>query len=77
MNHQVHGEALPIVMDEVLVNFDPARARLAAGAIAELAHERQVLFFTCHPATRDLLVEAAPEAVAIRIADGRATAYPD
>jgi uncharacterized protein YhaN len=76
VNHQVHGEALPIVMDEVLVNFDPARARLAAGAIAELAHERQVLFFTCHPATRDLLLEAGPEAIAIRIADGRATAYP-
>ncbi len=44
-------EALPILMDDVLVNFDPRRAKRAAEAVAEMAHTHQVLFFTCHPAT--------------------------
>ena len=44
-------ERLPIVMDDILVNFDPQRATRAAAAILELAREHQVLFFTCHPET--------------------------
>jgi DNA repair exonuclease SbcCD ATPase subunit len=43
------GAALPMVLDDVLVNFDAHRARLAAEVIAEFAAEgRQVLVFTCH-----------------------------
>jgi uncharacterized protein YhaN len=45
------GEPLPVVMDDILVNFDPDRARAAAEAIAELSRTHQVLFFTCHPET--------------------------
>ena len=44
-------ERLPVVMDDVLVNFDPQRATEAALAILKLAGEHQVLFFTCHPET--------------------------
>ena len=51
-----HAERLPVVVDEVLVNFDPERARLAAESFAELAQTNQVLVFTCHPATRDMFV---------------------
>ena len=40
-------------MDDVLVNFDPRRASAAARSIVELSHERQVLFFTCHPTMVD------------------------
>lgn len=47
---------LPLIMDDVLVNFDPGRARNLAAALADFAQEHQVLFFTCQPATRDLLV---------------------
>jgi len=43
------AEPLPIVMDEILVNFDPDRAERAAEAIFDLAAEHQILFFTCHP----------------------------
>ncbi|MDO9407908.1 ATP-binding protein, partial [Patulibacter sp.] len=50
---------LPLVMDDVLVNFSPDRSRAVAEVVAEVAREHQVLFFTCHPATRDLLVDAA------------------
>lgn len=57
------GAGLPVLMDDVLVNFDPGRRRGAAEAIAELASGRQVVFFTCHPETADLLSEVAPDAV--------------
>lgn len=46
-----HDEPLPVIMDDILVNFDPNRAQAAAEAIAELAQTHQVLFFTCHPET--------------------------
>ena len=54
-----HAERLPVVVDEVLVNFDPERARLAAEAFAALSETNQVLVFTCHPGTADLFAEAA------------------
>ena len=42
-------EPLPVVVDEVLVNFDPERALRAASAFVELSQTNQVLVFTCHP----------------------------
>ena len=54
-----HAERLPVVVDEALVNFDPARARLAAEAFGELAETNQVLVFTCHPATAEMFSDAA------------------
>ena len=45
------AESLPIVMDDILVNFDPVRAERAARSIEELASRHQVLYFTCHPDT--------------------------
>lgn len=42
------GRAIPILADDILVNFDSARRRGAARALAELARTRQVIIFTCH-----------------------------
>ena len=42
---------LPVVMDDILVNFDPQRARASISTIRELADRNQILFFTCHPET--------------------------
>jgi len=50
-----HGEPLPVIMDDILVNFDADRAGRAAAAIADLATRHQVLYFTCHPWTAQLL----------------------
>ena len=50
------GTALPLIMDDVLVNLDPERAAAMASVLGEIARRHQVLFFTCHPSTRDLLV---------------------
>ena len=53
-HRSAQGEALPVVMDDILVNFDPHRARNAAETVLELARDHQVLFFTCHPGTAAL-----------------------
>jgi uncharacterized protein YhaN len=42
------GRAVPVMADDILVNFDAERRRRAAGALLELAQMRQVLLFTCH-----------------------------
>jgi uncharacterized protein YhaN len=55
------GSGLPVLMDDVFAHFDPSRMRGAAEAVAELAAERQVVFFTCHPAIADLFAEVAPD----------------
>jgi uncharacterized protein YhaN len=44
---------LPVIVDDILVNFDPERAQRAAAAFVELAQTNQVLVFTCHPETVD------------------------
>ena len=49
------AEPLPVVMDDILVNFDAERAARAASAIADLATRHQVVYFTCHPWTAELL----------------------
>ena len=49
-----HGEQLPVIVDEALINFDPERARRAAAAFATLAKTNQVIVFTCHATMRDL-----------------------
>ncbi len=46
---------LPLVMDDVLVNFDPERAALAAQVVLEATAGNQILLFTCHPETVELL----------------------
>ena len=56
------GAALPVLMDDVVVNFDPQRRAGAVAAVAELAAMRQVLFFTCHPETASALVATVPGA---------------
>ena len=55
-------EPLPVVVDEILVNFDPDRALRAAAAFTELSESNQVLVFTCHPTVVDLFVNAASDA---------------
>jgi len=53
--------ALPVLMDDVLVNFDDERRQAAAQAIAEFSARRQVVYFTCHPATAEAFVKAADD----------------
>lgn len=56
-----HSERLPVIVDEALVNFDPARGTKAAGSFIELSETNQVLVFTCHPQIVDWFVDAAAQ----------------
>lgn len=56
------AEPLPVVLDDVLVNFDRERALATLRAIATVANRFQVLFFTCHDYLADLVSEAIPTA---------------
>ena len=51
-------EPLPIVLDDILVNFDPYHQKLAVDTILEVAERHQVIYLTCHPATRELFAAA-------------------
>jgi uncharacterized protein YhaN len=56
---------LPVIMDDVLVNVDDARAEELARAIADFSRTHQVLYFTCHPRTAEMLTQANPSAMLI------------
>ena len=61
--------ALPVLMDDILVNFDDDRATQAALSIEELAQTCQVIYFTCHPTTpldAELEVEPGRSAATVR-----------
>lgn len=99
--HALHAEPLPLIMDDILVNFDPERAARTAAALADLcgrpadatghadagipdnpgstgsasgAKPHQILFFTCHPHTVDMLRESKPDAALFTVERGTITA---
>ena len=49
------SEPMPVIMDDILVNFDPDRARETCKALDELSRDQQVILFTCHPETASLV----------------------
>ncbi|HVO32046.1 MAG TPA: hypothetical protein VMV18_14980, partial [bacterium] len=68
------GVKLPLVLDDVLVNFSGSRRTAAAEAIASIASRVQVIAFTCHEEMRDALRRAAKDARLIELAS---PAHPD
>ncbi len=75
-NHAKHAEALPVIMDEILVNFDPERAERTARVLANIAEgidgkRQQIIFFTCQPFMANLLHAACPDAALFHIQEGR------
>ncbi|MGD1010945.1 MAG: AAA family ATPase [Acidimicrobiales bacterium] len=59
--------SLPIILDDVLVNFDPERAVPVAEALLETAERHQVLFLTCHPHLEELVSSVAPGTQVVRL----------
>jgi uncharacterized protein YhaN len=61
------GRSLPLILDDILVNFDPYRARQAIRLLQEMSDSHQLLLFTCHPHILNLIQEtlgpAAPTPV--------------
>ncbi len=67
-HHTQRGVALPVVLDDVLIHFDDARARAGLQALAELATKTQVILFTHHERIVELARGAIP-AARVRIHD--------
>lgn len=61
------GEGLPVLMDDIFANFDPAAHAGAVKAVTELARHRQVIFFTCHPEVVASFMAADPGATRLEL----------
>ena len=61
------GRALPVLCDDILVNFDDERRAQAATALAELAQHRQVILFTCHSDVAALMGTVDPRSNLIQL----------
>jgi len=59
------GCSIPVLADDILVNFDADRRRGAARVLAEFARQRQIIVFTCHRETVATLRDADPAATFI------------
>ncbi len=59
-NFRKNREPLPVVLDDVLVNFDPARQKETLRFLGDLSRHIQVILLTCHDATLELAREAVP-----------------
>jgi uncharacterized protein YhaN len=58
------GIVLPMVLDDVLVNFDQSRAEAAAEVLQDFAGKgRQVLLFTCHQYLAELFASHGTEPI--------------
>ena len=56
---------MPVVMDDTFVNFDADRAAAAADTVRDLATRHQVIHFTCHACTAELLDPEGTRTVAL------------
>ena len=62
--------SLPLVMDDILVNFDPERAAATIATLVELSERFQILYFTCHPETADRFRTFDSAIPVLRLRDG-------
>ncbi len=80
-NHATHNTPLPVIMDDILVNFDPVRAQHTAKVLANLVQtndksqdmsttHHQLFFFTCHPHIATMLHEQIPNSGIYQIERG-------
>lgn len=74
-NHAAQADALPVIMDEVLVNFDPQRAERTARAFVDLTSGQdgpahQLLYFTCQPHMVEMLRKAEPHCALFKVESG-------
>ena len=59
--------ALPLIMDDVLVNADPERAELLADTLAHTCHQHQIIYLTCHPHTTKFLGDRVPSCAYLQL----------
>ena len=69
------GLEMPLLLDDVFVNFDAPRTEAAIDLLQEVAEGgQQVLFFTCHQHCVDMIQQVIPTATHISLPPQAATA---
>ncbi|MGG1571965.1 AAA family ATPase [Fictibacillus sp. NRS-1165] len=58
-------DSMPLIMDDVTVNFDPMRTKQTLDLLMEIGKTHQVIFFTCHEA----LIGDRPSVPVIQLKD--------
>ncbi len=61
------SEPLPLIMDDILVNFDEQRAQNTLEVLFELPSNIQVLFLTCHDHMAKTVEKMRPDSVPIEL----------
>lgn len=59
--------AVPLLLDDVMVNQDPERACQIAQVLHAVGERHQVILMTCRPETRDLVVQVDPSTRVIEL----------
>ncbi len=57
-SHIAASEPLPLILDDILVNFDDLRAKATLKVLGEFSRKTQVVYFTHHRHLLDLAREA-------------------
>ena len=65
--------SMPIIMDEILVNFDRERSIEAIRGILELSMSRQIFYFTCHPSIVELFTQLDGSISLMELTEGKIT----
>lgn len=55
--YEKRSESMPVIMDDILANFDDDRGPLAIESIKKFSENRQVIVLTCHKNTYDIYRE--------------------
>jgi len=67
---QYGGVGLPVILDDILVDFDRARLRGAVKVLGEFSRERQAILFTCHEHILEAFNECLDDFGLIRLQSG-------
>ncbi len=59
--HVAHNEPLPLIIDDVLINFDDRRAQATLELLSHISEKTQVLFFTHHARLLELARDSIPK----------------
>ncbi|WP_138752008.1 AAA family ATPase [Paenibacillus sinopodophylli] len=58
---------LPLMLDDVFVNFDRERLLAISRLLAQLSDERQIIIMTCHEHVRDAILQNCSDALLVRM----------
>jgi uncharacterized protein YhaN len=54
-------QSLPLILDDILVNFDQKRMENCLELLVQLSQRHQILLFTCHQHVRDVVMKRLPQ----------------